>query len=1023
MIIRGLKKLMMVWLVAAFPVLSHSQISNLSFRHLTPDEGLTQVAIGSVLTDSKGFVWMTGLDGINRFDGIRCLSNEQIAGGISSFGDTRTIIEDADGNIWIGTTDGIIQYNYTANKFFKHNIKLNKGLRNNFFTVLSYDKAGNILIGTSVRQLVLYNHKTGAMLQFPVPSSPNDSELGLFSFLHGDNLYNDVHLVSHAGQAIIHIYTLANITDSKPVWKIRTISFFQHILPIAFMPDPNTLFFSGNGFMYKYNLATGAFTKSRDILFGGDDYLNYSMDGKGYLWVSSNDGIAVLDTARLSPIGSIQYNPDAPEGISSKNFGATVDKNGIVWVTAWGKGIDYASLNERKFKSFLTAKDAEKNGISNFVRGIAEGPDGNFYCATQSGVVILDKNLRYKRQLPGFDPSLQLPDIKIMGNSLLIASDNEKKGLYVYDLFTGKHRYINKFLQSGKWVNPDIYHINPITEEEGLVSSVSYGLFKVNIRTGKSSVSPVNLFTNGRESLVYTYISAKGHLYASFNLLGFAVFKDQGEVFQQAYESLSGLTVKHIIPAGNDKLWIATTEGLLLFDDNKLKVLRKYTTDDGLLNNVVYALITDKKNNLWFSTNKGLGYLDVSQNKIYNFTKDDGLQSNEFNAHTVLRAKDGRIIFGGVNGLSVINPDAIGYTPPVPILQMTALKADSVLNPFALPGNKIVLPPGTNSFETEWTALNYSNPFIHKIRYKLSSLDKNWQETGNPASIRYTGLVPGSYELEVMASNAKGEYSGVSKKIAIVVIAYWWQAAWFKWGMVLLFSVITWLLIRGYFRRRINKEKQKIVQQLLIQQERERIIADLHDDIGATLSSMSIYSELADNLWQEKPEEGRKLVNRVAATSRELMDRMGDIIWSMKPASGDRYSLEARLKNYCTELLSPKNIACTFSIDKELSVAGSHPEARKNILLIAKEALNNIAKYSGASEVVISFQKKNELAVLTVTDNGGGFETAQTGQGNGLANIHERCRQLGGTCRIQSQPGQGTTIECLLPVAIFGYKA
>ena len=221
--------LMMIWLVATFPVLSHSQISNHTFKHLTPNEGLTQVVVSCVLTDSRGFVWMTGLDGVNRFDGIRCLSNEQIAGGLSNFGATGTIIEDADGNIWIGTTDGIIQFNYTANKFFRHTIKLANGLRSNLFSILTYDKSGNILIGTSVRQLVLYNYKTGTWFQFPVPSLPNDSGLGSFSFLHGENLYNDVHLVYKEEYTTIKVYTLTNITDHKPVWRLRTIPFFQYI--------------------------------------------------------------------------------------------------------------------------------------------------------------------------------------------------------------------------------------------------------------------------------------------------------------------------------------------------------------------------------------------------------------------------------------------------------------------------------------------------------------------------------------------------------------------------------------------------------------------------------------------------------------------------------------------------------------------------------------------------------------------------------------------------------------------------
>ena len=198
--------------------------------------------------------------------------------------------------------------------------------------------------------------------------------------------------------------------------------------------------------------------------------------------------------------------------------------------------------------------------------------------------------------------------------------------------------------------------------------------------------------------------------------------------------------------------------------------------------------------------------------------------------------------------------------------------------------------------------------------------------------------------------------------------------------------------------------------------ERERIISDLHDDMGATLSSMSIYSDLAGNVMDAQPQETKKLIDKISGTSKNLMERMGDIIWSMKPADEDKYTLEARLKNYCNELLSPKSIVCGFDIDAALAASITNPEARKNILLIAKEAINNIAKYSEASNATVSLKQKEEKLLLTISDNGKGFIENKTQQGNGLQNIRQRCKQFNGNCEIVSQTGKGVLIKCIFAV-------
>lgn len=203
----------------------------------------------------------------------------------------------------------------------------------------------------------------------------------------------------------------------------------------------------------------------------------------------------------------------------------------------------------------------------------------------------------------------------------------------------------------------------------------------------------------------------------------------------------------------------------------------------------------------------------------------------------------------------------------------------------------------------------------------------------------------------------------------------------------------------------------------------QKISRDLHDDIGASLSSINIYGDLAANIWSSQPEESKKMLDKITGTSKDLMNRMGDIVWSMKPADEQKFTLEARLKNYCTELLTPKNIIAEFQIDEKLAAKIINPEVRKNLLLISKEAINNIAKYSSASVVKISLQNIKPDVQLRISDNGKGFNENAAKEGNGLHNIKRRCAMLKGNCTIENVMGKGVTVTCNFPIAIISYKA
>jgi signal transduction histidine kinase len=262
---------------------------------------------------------------------------------------------------------------------------------------------------------------------------------------------------------------------------------------------------------------------------------------------------------------------------------------------------------------------------------------------------------------------------------------------------------------------------------------------------------------------------------------------------------------------------------------------------------------------------------------------------------------------------------------------------------------------------------------------------------------------------------------GTIYRLPVYLIPFWWQTMAFKVMAVIFLLAFGVLMIVWMFRYRLRQERLQLEKQLAVQRERERIITDLHDDIGATLSSMHIYGDLASQVLDTEPVQSRKMMEKISATSRNLMARMGDIIWSMKPADELNFSLETRLKNYCNELLAPKSVAFGFDIDQQLAESISHPEVRKNILLIAKEAINNTAKYSECTEVFISLTQQGNHIILIIRDNGKGFTPDKKNPGNGLQNIRRRCLKLQGACSIETEPGGGALVKCTFPIAIISY--
>lgn len=197
---------------------------------------------------------------------------------------------------------------------------------------------------------------------------------------------------------------------------------------------------------------------------------------------------------------------------------------------------------------------------------------------------------------------------------------------------------------------------------------------------------------------------------------------------------------------------------------------------------------------------------------------------------------------------------------------------------------------------------------------------------------------------------------------------------------------------------------------------RQKISQDLHDDIGASLSSLQIYSTIAASTFATNPEKSREMIQKISVQSKAVMENMSDMIWSMENRNHQHTSITTKIKNYGVELLTEKGIECSYHIAQPAEDALRDMQARKNLVLIVKEAMNNMAKHSGATKASISAEISKGSLVLHISDNGKGFDAARVASGNGLINMQRRMDELKGSFTLNSKPGNGTTITALFPL-------
>jgi signal transduction histidine kinase/ligand-binding sensor domain-containing protein len=520
-------------------------------------------------------------------------------------------------------------------------------------------------------------------------------------------------------------------------------------------------------------------------------------------------------------------------------------------------------------------------------------------------------------------------------------------------------------------------------------------------------------------------------------LMHFSMSSHQWTTFSHVPGDMQSLSENYslcVTPDPSDperKLWVGSKGGGMNEFDIRTGKFRAYHRADGLPDETVYAILPDKFNQLWLSTNNGICRFDRATHACENFGVEEGLPGLEFNRMEFAESEDGTLMFGGVMGVVAFKPeDFLSRSAPSRLVfnslklgnrtiefhpAMANDEAPQDALPFHLPMpmefiHKLELNYDQNDFTIGFALLDYTSPLNNTFKYRLVGYSDEWIDAGKNHEAPFTNLSPGTYTLEVMGRNSRKTWTPEPIRLELVIHPPWWATWWFRTMAVLALMGVLYALYR--FRLR---------QILKVERVRNRIAQDLHDEIGSTLSSIGLYSEVMQRSSADLPPQTQGILEKITISTSEMIETMNDIVWTIKSTNDTFSEVVIRMRAFAGNFSEGGKFRLVFEVASESEALKFSMEQRKNIYLIFKEAVNNAAKYSDCNVLRVKINIVGKMLRIEVNDDGKGFDPATLTDesnlgGNGLEGMKNRAEEIKARLVLVSSQDKGTTVTLEVPL-------
>jgi len=1050
---------------------SLSQSRYLKFSHLTVDDGLSSNRIRCILKDSKMYLWLATDIGLDKYDSYQVKqyrNNKKQPGTISS--DIVTCIyEDRAKNLWFGTYDGLNLYQPETDNFvvFKNIHADRNSINGNTITGITEDKLGNLWISTD-----------GNCLNKWIPQNQNFIRYQ-FEMVEHDLMVRPSKMIAVDSKGYLWIASFSSVIrrfdpESGIFTEFSDPSIdhgtFTHKNIFIDNQDKLWVASDGSGF-YSFDSETKKFKHFSsngdkkgtnqnlilDILPEDDRYLLLAVDQGGI-----NRFDKLTETFQY-----FMYNEANETGLNNNGIWCLYrDKEDILWVGTSGGGLNYSNPKSERFKLFTHIHNNPASLSYSFTGSFCEDYQGLIWIGTDGGGLNVYNPETGSFKIFKHDKS---NPYSISGNVIRGIGEDKDHDIWIGTWNAGLNRYDRK---TGRF-----FHYMP---DKKNLSSIS-GISIYNLIIDHNNVLWLSIFNEGID-----------------------LYKKDTGVFKrfrpdpQDPGSLSGINTWCYFEDSKKNMWICTQKGLNRYDtvkqtfkvynfpDNDIgafykdkrgyiwvgtstkglfmcnedgTILKTYDMTNILPNNRIHAITEDNKGDIWISSNNGISMIDPEIQSVRYYSKEDGLQGDQFYQQSFLKTRKGELYFGGYNGFNSFFPDSLkdnDFIPPVYITDMQIFNKPVV---YGVPGaqfqtqiseaKEIRLNWDQSVFSFSFVAINYTHPKKNQYSYKMEGFEKDWNYTdASRRYVTYTNLDPGEYTFKVRASNNDGAWNDEGASLKIIILPPFWKTLWFK--LILISLIILIFVVFFIFRIRQFKKRQIILEKTVASKTSElrelnvskdkffSIIAhDLKNPFSSIIGLSQILKEEIKSGDTATLEDYAEMLNTSAIQTYRLLENL--LEWANSQRGKISFNpVEIKLSQIFNEefivlreMAKAKNIEIKSLLDDDLTILAD----RNMIKTILRNLISNAIKFTNKNgKVEVKAFSDHTNVEISVSDNGigmtketigklfrldGNLSTRGTedekGTGLGLFLCKEFIEKHGGRIWAESEEGKGSTFKFILP--------